>query len=338
MKDKLVLVVGGAGFIGSHVNKRLHREGYSTVVVDNLSRGHRDSVPYGTLLEGDLADSAFLDSLFRDYPIDAVMHFAAHIDVGESVIHPAKYYHNNVSNTLNLLTTMVRHHVKSMIFSSSAAVYGHPGVGLITEEHPCNPINPYGTSKWMIEKILSDFDIAYGVKSCSLRYFNAAGGDSEGEIKNYQEQTSHLIPRLLLSQAKKGRKVTLYGTDYPTADGTCIRDYVHVEDLAVAHVAALRRLFSGGFSTPYNLGSGRGYSVREVVKAVEAVVGEEIPVIEGERRLGDPAVLLADFTKAERELGWRPRFSLHDMISDAWDAYDAALFESRFDKGSVVQL
>lgn len=321
MKDKIVLVVGGAGFIGSHVNKRLHREGYSTVVVDNLSRGHRNAVPYGTFLEGDLADGAFLDSLFRNYPIEAVMHFAAHIDVGESVRHPAQYYHNNVSNTLNLLTAMVRHHVKTMIFSSSAAVYGHPEAGLITEEHPCHPINPYGSSKWMIEKMLSDFDPAYGIKSCSLRYFNAAGGDPEGEIKNYQEQTPHLIPRLLLSQRKERREVTLYGTDYPTADGTCIRDYVHVEDLAAAHVAALRKLFSDRLSTHYNLGSGRGYSVREVIRAVEEIVGEGISVIEGERRLGDPAILLADFTKAQRELGWHPRFSLHEMIGDAWNAY-----------------
>lgn len=321
MKKPVILIVGGAGFIGSHINKMLHRKGYQTVVLDNLSRGHRETVRYGTFVEGDLAHPHILNQIFNSYSIQAVMHFAAYIDVGESVQHPAKYYLNNVSHTLNLLIAMVQHQVKTLIFSSSAAVYGHPLESYIKEDHPCKPINPYGTSKLMIEKILHDFEAAYGLKFCCLRYFNAAGGDFEGEIKNYQVHASNLIPRILLSLKKEENTVTIYGTDYPTQDGTCIRDYIHLEDLGAAHIVAMEELFNGAPSNHYNLGNGKGFSVREVIQAIEEILNRKIKVIEGIRRPGDPAILLADSTKAFRQLNWQPRFSLKEMIAHAWNAY-----------------
>ncbi len=322
MKEQTILIVGGAGFIGSHVNKMLHKNGYHTLVLDNFSRGHRSSVCYGTLIEGDLANPLILKHIFETYSIQAVMHFAAFINVGESVQNPAKYYLNNVVNTIHLLTTMLKYQVKTFIFSSSAAIFGHPLTPFIREDHPCTPINPYGESKWMIEKILRDFEAAYHLKFCCLRYFNAAGGDPEGEIKNYQTQSSNLIPRLLLSLRNLDDAVTVYGTDYPTPDGTCIRDFVHLEDLSHAHILAMEKLLAGASSNYYNLGSGRGFSVREVIRAVEEALGEKIKMIEGPRRLGDPPVLLADSSKAAAELNWKPRYLLSDMISHAWKSYD----------------
>jgi len=324
MKKQVILVTGGAGFIGSHVNKMLNRKGYRTVVLDNLSRGHREAVPYGNFIEGDLADSDVLNHIFETYSISAVMHFAAYIDVGESVKEPIKYYLNNVSYTLNLLMAMMRYRVKTLIFSSSAAVYGLPLAIPIKEEYPCNAMNPYGESKWMVEKILQNFEVAYGLKFCSFRYFNAAGGDPEGEIKNLQEHSSNLIPLILLSLKKKEGFVTIYGTDYPTPDGTCIRDYVHIEDLGTAHMTAMEQLFMGAPSNYYNLGSGHGYSVKEVIKAIEETLGQKIKILEGERRPGDPAILLADSTKALNLLNWRPRFFLKDIIEHAWNAYTQA--------------
>lgn len=321
MKNQVVLIVGGAGFIGSHVNKMMNRKGYQTVVLDNLSRGHRSAVRYGTFVEGDLANPAALTHIFKTYPIQAVMHFAAFTDVGESVQDPAKYYLNNVSHTLNLLMSMVKHQVKTLIFSSTAAVYGHPFESRIKEHHPCKPINPYGESKWMVERILRDFESAYGLKFCSLRYFNAAGGDPEGEIKNFQTQTSNLIPRILLSLKKEKGEVTVYGTDYPTPDGTCIRDYIHIEDLGTAHINAMEGLLTGAPSNVYNLGSGQGFSVREVIRTTEEVLKRKIKVIEGDRRRGDPAILLADSGKALYELNWQPHFSLKEMIEHAWKSY-----------------
>lgn len=321
MKNSVILIVGGAGFIGSHVNKMVNRKGYQTVVLDNLSRGHRAAVRYGTFVEGDLGDPHILNEIFKIYPIEAVMHFAAFKDVGESVRDPAKYYLNNVSHTLNLLTAMVKHHVKNLIFSSSAAVYGHPFESQIKEHHPCKPINPYGESKWMVERMLRDFEVAYGMKFCSLRYFNAAGGDPEGEIKNYQTETSNLIPRILLSLKKEGGEVTVYGTDYPTSDGTCIRDYIHIEDLGTAHINAMEGLLEGSPSNFFNLGSGQGFSVREVIRTTEEILNRKIKVIEGDRRRGDPAILLADSTRALLELNWKPHFSLKEMIEHAWKAY-----------------
>lgn len=318
---QVILVIGGAGFIGSHINKMLHRSGYQTVVLDNLSRGHRIAVPYGTFIEGDLGDPQILKHVFENYSIQAVMHFAAFIDVGESVHNPAKYYLNNVSHTLNLLITMLQYEVKTLIFSSTAAIFGQPLKPLINEEHPCEPINPYGVSKWMIEKILRDFGTAYDLKYCCLRYFNAAGGDPEGEIKNCQLRASNLIPRILLNLKKSEGFVTIYGTDYPTPDGTCIRDYIHLEDLGAAHITAMEQLFAGAPSNCYNLGNGRGFSVREVVHAIEKTLNLKVPIIEGPRRLGDPAILLADSSKAARQLNWHPRYSLQQMIEHAWESY-----------------
>ncbi len=317
----MILVVGGAGFIGSHVNKMLHRAGYSTVVLDNLSRGYRAAVRYGTFIEGDLASTTLLDQIFDTYPIRAVMHFAAFSDVGESVRHPARYYFNNVSCTLNLLSAMIRAEVKMLVFSSSAAIFGHPLDNSISEEHPCSPINPYGETKWIIEKMLRDFETAYGLKFCALRYFNAAGGDPEGEIKNYQEHAHHLIPRILFSLQKGTPPLTINGTDYSTPDGTCIRDYIHVEDLGTAHLIALNQLLAQAPSAHYNLGSGKGFSIREVIQETEKVLGKKIATIEGPRRTGDPAILRANPAKAAQKLHWHPRYALVDMIQHAWTAY-----------------
>lgn len=321
MKQPLVLIVGGAGFIGSHVNKMLHRKGYQTIVLDNLSRGHSAAVRYGALIQGDLADPIILKHIFETYAIQAVIHFAAFIDIGESVHQPAKYYFNNVCCTINLLTTMLQYQIKRLIFSSTAAIFGQPLTSHIREDHPCQPINPYGTSKWMIEKILRDFEIAYDLKFCCLRYFNAAGGDPEGELKNYQMHTPNLIPRILLSLKKSEGVVNIYGTDYPTPDGTCIRDFIHLEDLGAAHITAMEQLLAGAPSNHYNLGNGKGFSVRQVIQAVEEVLNKKLQIIEGARRPGDPAMLLADSSKAARQLNWHPCYSLQEMIEHAWIAY-----------------
>ena len=315
-----ILVVGGAGFIGSHINEMLYRQGYQTIVLDNLSLGNQDVVKHGIFIKGDIADSELLDQLFTQYKIDAVMHFAAFKDVGESVKEPLKYYQNNVTNTLNLLAAMVRHQVKAFIFSSSASVYGMPHEGIVTEEHPCSPINPYGQTKLIVEKILKDFDQAYHLRSCSLRYFNAAGGDPKGIIKN-RTKDSNLIPIILRTIGYPDQAVTIFGTDYPTPDGTCIRDYIHIEDLGTAHIAAMSKLLNGAPSSCYNLGNGKGFSVREVIAAVEKVTGEKINVKEGARRPGDPSMLVASSSKAFEELGWKPAYtSLEDIIEHAWNA------------------
>lgn len=320
MPRKTILVVGGAGFIGSHVNKMLYEAGYDTVVLDNLTKGNRKAVTHGVFIEGDMADSECLDLLFQKYSIDAVMHFAASIDVGESISDPAKYYVNNVSNTLNLLNAMLRHSVKKFIFSSSAAVYGIPQEKQISEAHPCRPINPYGETKLIVEKILRDFDQAYGLTSCCLRYFNAAGGDPQGEIKNYKSKESNLIPVALRSLLEPNCSLTIFGSDYPTPDGTCIRDYVHICDLGSAHIIAMEQLLAGKPSSTYNLGNGEGFSVREVIHAVEKVTGRKLNVIEGPRRPGDPPYLVADAQKALRELGWKPQYpTLEAMIEHAWN-------------------
>lgn len=321
MKPKSILVVGGAGYIGAHVNKMLDQAGYQTVVFDNLSTGCREAVTHGTFVQGDMADTKALDALFHSQRFDAVMHFAALIDVGESIVEPAKYYINNVSNTLNLLEAMRRHKVNKFVFSSTAAVYGIPHQQRIDENHPCQPINPYGKSKWMVEQMLRDLDQAYGLKSCSLRYFNAAGGDPEGEIKNYKSKESNLIPIALRSLLNPTGTLTIFGTDYATPDGTCIRDYIHVSDLGNAHILALEHLLREKPSAYYNLGNGQGFSVREVLGAVERVTGKILNVVEGARRPGDPPVLVADARKAMHELGWQPRYaSLDTMVKHAWQA------------------
>lgn len=317
--DRTVLVVGGAGFIGSYVNKMLHRAGYKTVVLDNLSSGKRESVRYGTFIEGDTGNRQTLDALFTRYRIDAVMHFAAFIDVGESVSDPIKYYENNVVSTLTLLKAMVKHNVKKFIFSSSAAVFGIPEILPIPENHPCRPINPYGETKRVVETILQNFDSAYDLKFCSFRYFNAAGGDPEGEIGNYQTGSTNLIPRIVRSLQTENGSVTIFGTKYPTRDGTCIRDYVHIHDLGTAHIKGLERLFSGKTSSYFNLGNGQGYTVHEIIRTVESVTGRKVNVIIGPPRAGDPPRLVADASKAIEELGWQPQFSSPEIIiRHAW--------------------
>jgi UDP-glucose 4-epimerase len=320
---KNILVVGGAGFIGSQVNDMLQDAGYNTLILDNLSTGSRKTIQAGTLFVGDMADTKLLDKIFKENHCDAVMHFAALIDVGESMMNPAKYYENNIVNTLNLLNAMQRHNVKMFIFSSSAAVYGKPKNPLkaISEKQECHPINPYGESKLMVEKILRDFDRSYGLRYCALRYFNAAGGDPKGIIKNYKTKEHNLIPTLLRSIKNPGDPLTINGTDYDTPDGTCIRDYIHIHDLGTAHISAMEQLLAGKLSNSYNLGNGMGYSIKEVINAAEKVTGAKIKVVEGPRREGDPPILIADAQKAKRELNWQPRYpKIETIIEDAWKA------------------
>jgi len=320
MKKKTILVAGGAGYIGSHVNKILEKAGYRTIVLDNLSRGNKNAVKNGTFIEGDIQDKALLNKIFTTHSIDAVMHFAAFIDVGESVINPAKYYQNNVAATLNLIETMQQHQVTRFVFSSTAAVFGLPLEKTIKETHTKNPINPYGYSKLMVEQILSDFDQAFGMKSCILRYFNAEGGNPESEIKYFEKKESNLIP-LVLKSLKNSNAITIYGTDYETPDGTCIRDYIHVNDLADAHVLGLEKLFESNKSCSCNLGTGNGFSVAEVIKAAELVTGLKVNALEGCRRAGDPPILVANSDKAKQELCFNPRYlKIEEMIEHAWNA------------------
>ena len=314
-----VLVVGGAGYIGSHMVKRLLRAGYAVTTLDDFSTGYRDAVLGGELVEGSLADVALLDSLFAAQHFDAVLHFASFIQVGESVSKPDKYYANNLANTLNLLNAMVKHGVQRFVFSSTAAIFGEPQYAPIDEQHPIAPINPYGASKAMVEQVLRDYDKAYGLKSVCLRYFNACGADPEGELGERHDPETHLIPLAL--QAVSGRRsaLTVFGRDYDTADGTCIRDYVHIVDLCQAHAQALDSLNAGGESAAFNLGNGAGFSVAEVVDAVGRVTVNPVPVIEGSRRAGDPARLVADSTLARQVLGWQPQYAdLDTIIAHAW--------------------
>jgi UDP-glucose 4-epimerase len=314
-----VLVVGGAGYIGSHMVKRLQRAGYAPVVLDNLSQGRRSAVGSAPLIVGELGDSAVLDVVFQAWPIAAVMHFASFIQVGESVAQPATYYHNNVSNTVALLQAMVRHRVSRFIFSSTAAIFGDPEYTPIDEQHPKAPINPYGRTKLMVEQILADFESAYGLQSCCLRYFNAAGADPDGDLGECHEPETHLIPLVLQAASGRRASVTVFGRDYNTPDGTCIRDYIHVNDLADAHLLALEFLLAGGASTRFNLGNGAGYSINEVIEAAKRVTGRAISVTDGARRPGDPARLVADPTLARVTLGWTPQCSgLDAIIADAW--------------------
>lgn len=314
-----VLVVGGAGYIGSHMVKLLLQQGCELTVLDNLSSGYRDAVLGGQLVLGDLSEQGLLEGLFRAYRFDGVLHFASHIQVGESVQAPAKYYHNNVSKTQQLLDAMLSHGVNHLIFSSTAAIFGEPIRLPIDEDHPKQPVNPYGRSKWMVEQMLEDYETAYGLQSICLRYFNAAGADPEGLLGERHQPETHLIPLIL--QAASGRRphVTVFGTDYDTPDGTCIRDYIHVTDLCMAHWLALQRLWDGGGSGAFNLGNGDGFSVQEVIDVARTVTDRSFAVVCGDRRPGDPARLVADAQRAKTELGWLPQYAeLSTMVRHAW--------------------
>jgi UDP-glucose 4-epimerase len=315
----MILVVGGAGYIGSHVNKMLAAHGYTTVVLDSLVYGHREFVKWGGLVQGDLADLEQLRSVFNQYPIKAVMHFAAFAYVGESVIDPEKYYLNNLRNTLNLLQAMNEADVKHIIFSSTCATYGNPENNPIDESHPQAPINPYGQSKFMVERILADYSRAYGLKYVALRYFNAAGADPDGGIGEAHNPETHLIPLVLDVALNRSHSIKVYGSDYDTPDGTCIRDYIHVTDLASAHLHALEYLFNGGKSDVFNLGNGNGFSVCEVIEMARSVTGKDIKVEIAARREGDPAILVGSANKAHEVLKWKPQYpELSDIITTAW--------------------
>lgn len=316
---KNILVVGGAGYIGSHTVKMLAKKGYNPVVYDNLSKGHKEAVEGFSFEEGDLGDKTRLSEVFKKHQIEAVMHFAAFIEVGESVKEPSKYYHNNVSKVLNLLDAMKENGIKYFVFSSTAATFGEPVKNKIDETHPQLPINPYGNTKLMVEKMLEDFDRAYGLKAVALRYFNASGADDSGRIGESHSPETHLIPLVLQAAAGKRPSIKVFGNDYPTPDGTCIRDYVHVNDLARAHILALEKMEKENQSLRYNLGSGSGYSVAELINEAKSVTGINFKVETEGRRAGDPAVLVADPAKAERELGWKPQYGLRKIIETAWN-------------------
>lgn len=317
-----ILVTGGAGYIGSHAVLALQQAGYHVIVLDNLVYGHRDiaeTVLKVELIEGDTNDRPLLDKLFATHNISAVMHFAAYAYVGESVTDPAKYYQNNFVGTLTLLEAMLAANVKHFVFSSTCATYGVPQVIPIPEDHPQNPINPYGATKLMIERVLSDFDKAYNFKSVCFRYFNAAGADPEGRLGEDHSPETHLIPLVLQTALGLRDSIAIFGTDYPTPDGTCIRDYIHVTDLAQAHVLGLSYLLNGGSTTVFNLGNGNGFSVREVIDMARQVTGHEIPAIEHPRRPGDPPALVGSGDRARQVLGWNPQYAdLHTLISHAW--------------------
>ena len=314
-----ILVVGGAGYIGSHMTYRLNRENHSVVVLDDLSAGFRDAVKDAKLIIGSIADQALLEKIFSEHQFDAVMHFASFIQVGESVRKPADYYRNNVINTLNLLEAMVAHQVKNFVFSSTAAIFGNPDYCPIDEKHLARPINPYGQSKWMVEQILGDFEVAYGLQSVCLRYFNAAGALPEAGLGERHNPETHLIPLILQVASGRREAISIYGNDYDTPDRTCIRDYIHIMDLCDAHLLAVNHLISGKGSARYNLGNGLGYSVQEVIEAAGRVTERKIKVLAEHRRPGDPARLVADAMLAKTELGWEPkRAQLEQIIRDAW--------------------
>lgn len=318
----MILIVGGAGYIGSHVNKVLHENGEETLVLDNLSYGHEDFVKWGEFVKGDLSDRELLTNIFEKYAIDAVMHFAGFTYVGESVKDPQKYYINNLKNTLNLLEVMKDFNVNKFIFSSTCAVYGEPQKLPLIEDHPLNPMSPYGNSKLMVEKILEDYSKAYDLIYVSLRYFNAAGADPASKIGEWHNPETHLIPLVLDAASGRRESVSIYGTNYPTPDGTCIRDYIHVLDLAQAHYKALQYLNKKNRSQVFNLGNGNGFSVKEVIKACQEITGNQIKVIEDEPRPGDPPILVGSSKKARELLGWNPQWvDLNDIISTAWNWY-----------------
>jgi UDP-glucose 4-epimerase len=313
-----ILITGGAGYIGSHAVRLFLARGHDVWIYDNLSHGHRAAVPADRLIVADLADVHRLDHVLLEKRIEAVVHFAAFAHVGESVLQPARYYQNNLVNTLHLLDAMRRQHIQRFVFSSTCAIYGIPEKTPITEEESTTPINPYGQTKLAVERALADYSRAYDLGYAALRYFNAAGASADGALGEDHDPETHLIP--LVFQAVLGLRpgLTIYGTDYPTPDGTCIRDYIHVEDLAEAHLRALEML-APGRALQYNLGAGRGYSIREVIRTAEEVSGRKAPLKEGPRRPGDPPALVACSEKAQRELGWTPRYAeLRPILETAW--------------------
>ena len=313
-----ILVTGGAGYIGSHVVKELLHQGHKPIVFDNLQIGHRKATKNALFIEGDLSDQKKLTYTFQANSIDAVMHFAADCLVGESVQNPVKYFNNNVKNSLKLIEIIEEFKVKKIVFSSSAAVYGEPGKIPISEEHPCAPTNPYGETKWIFEKVLQAFHDAGKLNYISLRYFNAAGADLEGKIGEDHSPETHLIP-LVIKAALDGVSVPVFGTDYNTPDGTCIRDYIHVTDLALAHILALRKLEQEQINSIYNLGNGNGYSVKEVIETVKKVTGRKIAAVDLPRRPGDPARLVASSEKIREELGWIPKYpDLETIVKTAY--------------------
>ena len=314
-----ILVTGGAGYIGSHVVKELLHQNYKPIVFDNLQTGHRKAIKNALFIEGDLSDQEKLAEVFQANSVDAVMHFAADCLVGESVQDPLKYFNNNVKNGLKLIEIMEQFYVKQIVFSSSLAVYGEPEEIPISEGHPCAPTNPYGETKWIFEKVLQAFHDGDKLNFISLRYFNAAGADSDGELGEDHSRETHLIP-LVIKAALDTTSVPIFGTDYETPDGTCIRDYIHVTDLANAHILALQKLDQGKISGTYNLGNGNGYSVRQVIETVRKVTGRNVATVDSPRRPGDPARLVASSQKIRHELGWIPRYpDLETIVKTAYD-------------------
>ena len=322
MANPTILVTGGAGYIGSHAVLALREAGYEVVILDNLVYGHRDiveTVLKVELIEGDIADRALLDKIFKTREFAAVMHFAAYAYVGESVSQPAKYYRNNVAGTLTLLEAMCDAGIKNFVFSSTCATYGVPEQIPIAEDQPQQPINPYGMGKLMVEHILDDFDRAYGLRSVRFRYFNAAGADPQGRLGEDHMPETHLLPLVLLTALGKRESISIYGTDYDTPDGTCLRDYIHVTDLAQAHILGLEYLLNGGSTEVFNLGNGQGFSIREVIEAARVVTSRPIAVTLADRRPGDPPILVGSGEKAKQILGWNPQYAeLETILKHAW--------------------
>lgn len=317
-----ILVTGGAGYVGSHACKSLAAAGYVPVTIDNLARSGRNAVRWGPLEVGDIGDRARLDAVFAAHAPIAVVHFAGYAHVGESMSDPALYYSNNVTAGITLLEAMRDHEVDNLVFSSSCAIYGIPEQVPIREDARAQPVNPYGWTKLMLEQVIGDFGAAYGMRSIILRYFNAAGADPEGETGESHDPETHLIPLALAAAAGDRSAIAIHGTDYPTPDGTCVRDFVHVSDLADAHVLAIQALQSGASSARYNLGTGHGHSVREIIEGAKRVTGRELPVVHGARRAGDPPILVSDSSKIRADWGWTPsRSDLENILTTAWAWY-----------------
>ncbi len=314
-----ILVTGGAGYIGSHVVRVLNQKNYEVIILDNLSTGHIESVPpFAVFEKADLLEAALVESILEKHQPDAVIHFAAFALVGESVETPQKYYSNNVAGALNLLNAVKKFEIKNFVFSSTCTIYGNPDAIPISEEEPDKPINPYGKTKLIIENALKDYGSAYGIKSVALRYFNAAGASPSGDIGESHNPETHLIPLVLKTAIGELAEIKIYGNDYSTTDGTCVRDYIHVDDLATAHVKALEYLIRGNDSVMLNLGTGKGNSVLEIIEIAERITGKKIKKKIAPRREGDPSVLVADNKKAKQLLDWRPQYEIEQIIDTAW--------------------